>query len=202
MAAKPPPELVAAIQKAVKGTGISVGTMVGIWRIESASTYPNPAKNGLGYGGLFGTTLWDGSTQAQADLAVSILNHWYVYYGGDMAKALSKYSGGGGIVPAPKGYDHVDGSGGTTGANVGSAPQGGDTSTPPTPTPAPAASEPQFIPPTSASPFQPDVELPGSQSYTIGQPHIVQSLWSQVNQGSFVSPEAQMLGDNAQAATG
>lgn len=188
MAAKPPPQLLAAIQKAVKGTGISVGTMVGIWRIESASTYPNPAVNKEGYGGLFGTTDWNGSTQAQANLAVSILARLVRNNQGSMSKALLQYSGGG--------YSSVDGSGGTTAANTGgpgsTAPQAA-----PAPTPAPQAAAAQFVPPASASPFEPDVELPGSQQYTIGEPHIVQSLWSQVNQGSFVSPDAALMLQNA-----
>lgn len=199
MAAKPPPELVAAITKAVKGTGISVGTMVGIWRIESASTYPNPAVNEEGYGGLFGTTDWNGSTQAQANLAVSILARLVRTNQGSLSKALLSYSGGG--------YSSVDGGGGTTPANTGgSSPTVQPT---PAPTPAPpAAPQAQFIPPTDTSTStleppnlqvqpEPDVELPGSQSYTIGQPNVVQSLWSQVNQGSFVSPDAALMLQNA-----
>lgn len=198
MAAKPPPQLLAAIQKAVKGTPVSVATMVGIWRIESASTYPNPAVNSIGYGGLFGTKDWNGSTQAQADLAVSILARLIRTNQNSLPKALLAYSGGG--------YSSVDGSGGTTTANTGGSGSTAPQPTPaPTPTPAPAA---QFIPPanTSTSPLEPpnlqaqpgpDVELPGSQSYTIGQPHLVQSLWSQVNQGSFVSPDAALMLQNA-----
>lgn len=188
MAAKPPAPLLAAIRQAVKGTPVTVATMVGIWRIESASTFPNPAVNKEGYGGLFGTTDWNGSTQAQAKLAVSILAN-LIQTRGSLPSALLAYSGGG--------YSSVDGSGGSTQANAGGPP---GTPTANTGTPAPPADTqiPTVVPPPQGV-FSPDVELPGTQQYTLGQP-VVSDLWRQVNQGSFVSPEALMLGQNADAA--
>lgn len=66
---------------------------------------------------------------------------------------------------------------------------------------APADAQiPTVVPPAQGA-FAPDVELPGTQQYTLGQP-VVSDLWRQVNQGSFVSPEALMLGQNAQIGGG
>lgn len=92
----PPPELAQAIAAAErKYPNIPAGTLTGIWRIESGSSFPNPYVNSEGYGGLFGTTDWNGSTQSQADLAASILSRLIQQNGGNLSAALSEYSGGG-----------------------------------------------------------------------------------------------------------
>lgn len=89
------PELDRAIERSSSRYGIPPDIMVGIWRVESASSFPNPYRNSLGYGGLFGTSDWDGSTQSQADLSASILANLLRRNGGDISSALSQYSGGG-----------------------------------------------------------------------------------------------------------
>jgi cell wall-associated NlpC family hydrolase len=99
-----PPELGSAIQQAAAKYGVPAETLAGIWRIESGSTYPNPAVNSSGYGGLFGTTKWNASTQEQTDYAASTLRHLLNTHGGNMAAALHAYSGGG--------YSSVSGAGG------------------------------------------------------------------------------------------
>lgn len=95
--AQPPPELAQAISRAAARYRIpnGVAVLTGIWQRESGSTFPNPAVNSEGYGGLFGTTNWNGSTQAQADLAASILAAQLREHGGDLSAALRAYSGGG-----------------------------------------------------------------------------------------------------------
>lgn len=92
----PPPELQRAIDAAARANPpVTPAMLTGIWRIESGSSFPNPYVNSSGYGGLFGTTLWNGSTQAQANLAASILARLIRDHNGDLAAALSAYSGGG-----------------------------------------------------------------------------------------------------------
>jgi hypothetical protein len=91
----PPPALQQAIDSSAKRYGVPPNVLVGIWRVESGSSYPNPYVNSLGYGGLFGTTDWNGPTQAQADLAAKILADNVRSHGGDLGAALSAYSGGG-----------------------------------------------------------------------------------------------------------
>jgi len=90
-----PAPLEQAIQNASKQYNIPPDIMEGIWREEPGSTYPNPAVNSLGYGGLFGTKEWNASTQQQANYSASILHNLLVSTGGGIAPALSKYSGGG-----------------------------------------------------------------------------------------------------------
>lgn len=90
-----PTPLADAIEKAARKYNVPPDVLAGIWRIETGSTYPNPYVNSQGYGGLFGTTLWNGSIQAQADLAASTLARLLKANGGDLSKALSAYSGGG-----------------------------------------------------------------------------------------------------------
>lgn len=106
---QPPPQLAAAISNASRRYGVPVSTLMGIWRIESGGTYPNPYVNAEGYGGLFGTTDWNGPAQEQANLAASILSKLIAKAKGNMAIALSEYSDGGyssvpgspGKVPIP-----------------------------------------------------------------------------------------------------
>lgn len=90
-----PAPLASAINSSAKKYKVPADLLAGIWRVESASTYPNPAVNSSGYGGLFGTRNWNASTQAQADQAASILARQLVAHGGDIQAALSAYSGGG-----------------------------------------------------------------------------------------------------------
>lgn len=92
---QPPPPLAQAIQNASKTFNVPPDILTGIWRVESASTYPNPAVNSSGYGGLFGTTNWNASTQDQANLAAYILSQSLKNANGNIAQALSTYSGGG-----------------------------------------------------------------------------------------------------------
>ena len=99
-----PPALGSAIQNAARRYNVPASTLAGIWRIESGSTFPNPAVNSSGYGGLFGTTKWNASTQEQANYAAQTLSHLLSTHGGNMAAALHAYSGGG--------YTSVPGAGG------------------------------------------------------------------------------------------
>ena len=118
-----PPELAGAIDGAAAKFGVPASTLAGIWRIESGSTFPNPAVNSSGYGGLFGTSQWNASTQHQADFAAATLKHLLNTHGGNMAAALSAYSGGG--------YTSVPGGGGAV--HLGRSapmPSGGPVSAP------------------------------------------------------------------------
>jgi hypothetical protein len=83
-----------AITKAASKYGVTPQVLAGIWRVESGSTYPNPAVNSLGYGGLFGTTKWNAPTQEQADYSASILRN-LIRTRGNLHDALLAYSGGG-----------------------------------------------------------------------------------------------------------
>lgn len=100
----PPPALQAAITSASNKYGVPPDLLVGIWREESGSTYPNPAVNSSGYGGLFGTKNWNASTQDQANQAASILATGLSKYGGSVSAALSYYNSGkptGGYTSVP-----------------------------------------------------------------------------------------------------
>lgn len=88
-----PQELRKAIQNASQTYGVPVDILTGVWRIESGSTFPNNAVNSSGYGGLFGTTHWNASTQDQANYAASILADWYRKTG-SWDTALHYYSSG------------------------------------------------------------------------------------------------------------
>lgn len=93
-----------AIEKAASRYQVPPDLLAGIWRIESGSTYPNPAVNSAGYGGLFGTSDAFGSTQAQANLSASILANGLRQSGGDISQALSYYNSGklyGGYTSVP-----------------------------------------------------------------------------------------------------
>lgn len=114
---QPPAPLAAAIASAAGRYSIPPAVLTGIWRIESGSSYPNRYVNSSGYGGLFGTTDWNGSVQSQADLAASILNRLLAENGGDMSGALSRYSGGG--------YTAVPGGGAPAYGSRGTRPGGG-----------------------------------------------------------------------------
>lgn len=97
----PPPALRSAIASASATYGVPADVLTGIWRVESASTYPNPAVNSSGYGGLFGTSFSSAaaagaaSAQEQANTAASILASLLVRNKGDLGRSLSSYSGGG-----------------------------------------------------------------------------------------------------------
>lgn len=98
------PDLDAAIASASQRYGVPADLLGGIWRIESGSTFPNPAVNSSGYGGLFGTTNGLASTQAQADEAASVLAAGFKASGGQVAGALSYYNSGrttGGYTTVP-----------------------------------------------------------------------------------------------------
>ncbi len=88
-----PAPLWTAILAAAKKSGVTPQVLAGIWRTESGSTYPNAAVNSSGYGGLFGTTNWNASTQAQADLAAQVLRD-NIRQTGNLHDALLAYSGG------------------------------------------------------------------------------------------------------------
>lgn len=90
-----PAPLEAAIRTSASKNDVPKDLLEGIWRVESGSSYPNPYVNSSGYGGLFGTALWNGPTQAQANLAGSILANLLRKKNGDISSALSAYSGGG-----------------------------------------------------------------------------------------------------------
>lgn len=99
-----PTELANAINQAGQKYGVPPDLLGGIWRIESGSTYPNPAVNSSGYGGLFGTTDPYGSTQEQANLAASVLATGLQKSGGNISEALSYYNSGrlsGGYTSVP-----------------------------------------------------------------------------------------------------
>ncbi len=132
-AAGVPPELATAISGASSRYGVPQSTLIGVWRIESGSTFPNPYKNAQGYGGLFGTTHWNTSTSDQANYAAQTIKSLWRRYG-SLSAALYHYSGGA--------YTSVDGSSGgsyTPGpADTGGAPPrpgapGAATNTPSTP---------------------------------------------------------------------
>lgn len=141
--AQPPPELAQAIAAAASRYRIPNGAalLTGIWREEAGSEFPNPYVNSSGYGGLFGTTDWNGSTQAQANLAASILAAGFQQSGGDVRGALSYYNTG-----------HVDRPGGLAYANTvlslagvsggGGRPRGGGTQPQQTPAPPYARTRP------------------------------------------------------------
>lgn len=121
MASKPPPELAGAIASASATYHVPVDILTGVWIKESGGNFPNNFVNSSGYGGLFGTTHWNTSTQDQANYSASILSHWHDVYG-NWSSALYKYSGGG--------YTSVPGQ--TTPGGVNKVP--GGTTTQPTQT--------------------------------------------------------------------
>jgi hypothetical protein len=88
-----PPELQNAINSSSQKYGVPVDILTGVWARESGSSFPNNFVNSSGYGGLFGTTNWNGSTQSQSDYSASILAHLYSTYG-NWASAIYHYSGG------------------------------------------------------------------------------------------------------------
>lgn len=144
--AVPPPQLATAIQNASTQYGIPPDLLIGIWHVESGSTYPNPYVNSSGYGGLFGipnTTAQgapyngfaiSGSPQEQANLAASILSKNLQSANGNVATALGSYSGGGyNSVPGETtfgtihGFKTNSGGGGIENAVVGAAATGFNT---------------------------------------------------------------------------
>lgn len=127
--AQPPQPLEVAIGNAARQYHVPPDVLEGIWRVESGSSYPNPYRNSLGYGGLFGTQDWNGPVQEQADLAASILAKQLQVHNGNLSEALSSYSGGG--------YTSVPGETTFGSVNVGS----NTILTPPTTVVNPAASQ-------------------------------------------------------------
>lgn len=79
--------------------------LAAVWRGESGSSYPNPYVNAEGYGGLFGTTLWNGSTQDQANLAAQIFHNGLVASHGNILAANGYYATG--HVDRPGIYGHA-----------------------------------------------------------------------------------------------
>lgn len=100
-----PSELLTAVDQAGSRYGVNPGLLIGIWRKESGSTFPNPYVNSSGYGGLFGTQDWQGSTQEQANLAASILAAGYKAGAGNTSAALSYYNTG--RVDSPAGFQYA-----------------------------------------------------------------------------------------------
>ena len=96
------PDLAAAISQAAAEYNVPAPLLVGIWADESGSSYPNPAVNSEGYGGLFGlssgslggTSPAAASTQAQADAAAQVLARGFQQADGSVAGALSYYTTG------------------------------------------------------------------------------------------------------------
>jgi hypothetical protein len=116
-----PKPLQAAIVAAAAKYGVPPQALAGIWREESGRTFPNPAVNSSGYGGLFGTTNGKGTTQDQANMAASVLAAGLQKSGGNMAEALSYYNSGnltGGYKSVP-GYDPSTYTAPTTTTNAG-----------------------------------------------------------------------------------
>lgn len=106
---QPPPDLEAAISNASQAENVPSDLLTGIWRVESGSTYPNPYRNSLGYGGDFGTQDWNGPVQEQANLAGQILHNQLVVHHGNVAQALESYSGGGySSVPGETTFGVID----------------------------------------------------------------------------------------------
>jgi len=89
-----PAPLQKAIDKAAKKENVPADILAAIWRHESGSTFPNPYVNSEGYGGLFGTKDWRGSTQNQANYAATILHNLLVGTHGNLADALGEYGTG------------------------------------------------------------------------------------------------------------
>lgn len=198
-----PQPLWQAIQKAASKYGVDPTILVGIWRIESASTFPNPAVNGKGYGGLFGTTLWNGSTQAQANLSASILAN-LIHTRGSLSAALLAYSGGG--------YSSVSAEGGPAKAGAPATIRQAHTEAPaPQKTPAaqqaPQAPQPvaQFDTTAQMPSAPPDVAYthplvnpPGAGPvYETGP-----SLWQQIIAQPGVSQDTLAYAQNASIAAG
>jgi hypothetical protein len=93
MSTSVPPELATSIARSSQQYGVPQDILTGVWRIESGSTFPNPAVNSSGYGGLFGTKEWNAPTQQQSDLAASTLAYWQQRTG-SWDTALHYYSSG------------------------------------------------------------------------------------------------------------
>lgn len=78
--------------------------LAAVWRGESGSSFPNPFVNSEGYGGLFGTKLWNGSTIAQANYAADIFHNALVQTRGNILEANGIYATG---RPTPGLYGHA-----------------------------------------------------------------------------------------------
>lgn len=104
-----PTQLQDAINNAAAKYGLNPQWLVRIWQIESGNTYPNPAVNSIGCGGLFGlcqgssnvdpatgatiNLLATNTTQAQADAAAYTLSRLIQQFG-NIYDAMIAYSGG------------------------------------------------------------------------------------------------------------
>lgn len=112
--ATPPPPLAAAIQQASNTYGVPVPVLNRVWSVESGNSYPNNFVNSSGYGGLFGTKLWNAPVQSQANYAASILAAGYSKYG-NWEDALSYYRTG------KPGQGYPQGSSGPVNNNAGAS---------------------------------------------------------------------------------
>jgi hypothetical protein len=113
--AQPPLELQNAINSSSQKYNVPTDVLTRVWQVESGSSYPNAFVNSSGYGGLFGTTLWNAPTQVQSDYAASILQTGFSKYG-NWADALSYYRTG----KPGQGYP-AGNSGGTVNMTTGSS---------------------------------------------------------------------------------
>lgn len=104
-----PAQLQTAINNAAAKYGLKPEWLVRIWEIESGNTFPNPAVNSIGCGGLFGLCVGSSAidpqtgaainlyatntTQAQADAAAYTLSRLINEFG-SIYDAMIAYSGG------------------------------------------------------------------------------------------------------------
>ena len=195
-----PAALWGAIVKAASTYGVPAATLAGIWRIESGSTYPNPAVNKLGYGGLLGTTDWNGSTQSQANLSASILARLLRQNKGNMARALSEYSGGG-YTSVPGGGNPSSGGPGGDVINQSSQAAAQSTRTAQAPPARPRQHVgPQIptgpLPAEGSSDFGPQTSQNQEGAFGL-TPYQVADVWSQMAGQQFASPETRQLANNA-----
>ena len=154
-----PGGLSTAISNASAQFGVDPGTLAGIWKIESGSTFPNPAVNSSGYGGLFGTKNWNASTQAQANTAAQILASNIKSHGGNLGAALLAYSGGGySSVPggSKSGMTNMSLTVGDGGSDSSLPPPPGQSTSQPTATLSPSGQPTATADPTATVNFTPD----------------------------------------------
>ena len=133
--------LAAAIAAASAHYVVPPDILAGIAQRESGGATPNPYANWLGYGGTFGTRVDSGGgavgsshhlagpeppLQQEANTAAAILRAQLIAHRGNIAEALSSYSGGGYTqVPNETTFGILPGyAGGNPGATVGAIPGG------------------------------------------------------------------------------
>lgn len=138
----PPAPLQKVIAQGAQDYDVPTDLLTGIWHRESGSHYPNDYGNSSGYGGLFGTSNWNASDQAQADEAASVLAAGLRASGGVVSEALSYYNTG----RLQGGYTSVPGE-----TTFGTVPVPAFSTTPGTPGSSgagPSSTSPNFIGPT------------------------------------------------------